>query len=111
MATRIIERDPTTVTDSTFQSVVMEALQPILVCFCRTADELNEDMLAQLKDAFGGRLQIVRAPLQSSSLVAMKLGVVMTPSYLVFVGGQKRAVAVGSLGLEDLQEYVEHAVG
>lgn len=110
MATRIIERTESAVADSNFQSLVLEAHQPVLVCFCRTADELDEAMLARLGDGLGDRVRIVRAKLHSSPRAAMKLGVVMTPSYLLFVGGQKRAVAVGSLGPEDLQEYVERAL-
>jgi thioredoxin-like negative regulator of GroEL len=98
------------VNDAVFEAEVFSSAKAVLVCFCRSAEDLDEATLARLAEENGARLTVVRALLRETPRAALKLGVVMTPAYLLFQAGTKRAVAVGNLGPEDLKEYVERAM-
>ena len=99
------------VDDASYQTVVSDSSDPVMVCFCSSDEEVSDSWLHEVETTSEGRLTVVRGLLSDTPRSAMQNGVVMTPAYMIFSGGAKRAVAVGHLGPEDLKRFVERALG
>jgi hypothetical protein len=111
LAQRVTEREIKSVDDASYESVVAASPYPVMVCFCSSGDEVSGSWLAEIESSADGRLRVVRGILSDVPQSAMQNGVVMTPAYMIFSNGSKRAVAVGHLGPEDLKRFVERALG
>jgi thioredoxin-like negative regulator of GroEL len=96
--------------DASFQSEVIDSKRNVLVCFTAEAREVNDPWLEEVFENFQPPVTLARSSLKESPRHALQYGVVMTPAYLLFSAGEKRGVAVGSLGPEDLRHYVARAL-
>lgn len=99
-----------TINDASFEAEVAHANEPTLVCFFAPNDHVREAWLVELESQFSGRIRVISAPLADSPNSAMRQGVVLTPAYVMFENGRKRAFAVGALNPEDLTQFVNRAL-
>lgn len=98
------------VTDSTWDSNVIQSATPVLVDFwapwcgpCRAmspfVDKLAEEM--------GDRLSVVKINTQDNTEVPAKYGITSIPTFLVIKGGEVAEQIIGSMKYDALKEKVE----
>lgn len=88
------------VTEATFARRVLRAEGPVLVCFgARACPGLRamRPALARVGAAHAGRLQIATVLLDRAPLLAEQYGVHVSPTLMVFAGGERQGQAVGFL--------------
>ena len=101
---------PTSVSDGTFDSLVLQAGQPVLVDFwaewcgpCKMVapflDDLSEDM--------AGRLTVDKVNIDENPQTPRKFGVRGIPTMILFKDGQVAATKIGALPKSKLYEWVE----
>jgi thioredoxin 1 len=101
---------PKAVTDSTFESAVLQAKEPVLVDFwaewcgpCKMVAPLLEDLAAD-KD---GVLTVAKLNVDDNPKAASKYGVRGIPTMILFKDGQVAATKVGALPKSKLYEWVD----
>ena len=101
------------VSDSTFESEVLKAGQPVLVDFyadwcgpCKAMAPLVDE----LADAMGGKLKIVKINIDDSPNAPTKYGVRGIPTFMVFKGGQVVDTRVGGMSKAQLSTWLESVV-
>ncbi len=101
---------PTVVTDSTFETAVLQASGPVLVDFwaewcgpCRMVAPFVE----QLADDKEGQLTVAKINIDENPQTPMKYGVRGIPTMILFKNGQVAAMKVGALPKSKLYEWVE----
>lgn len=101
---------PKAVTDSTFESAVLNAEGPVLVDFwaewcgpCKMIAPFLEELAAD-KD---GVLIVAKVNIDENPKSPMKYGVRGIPTMMLFKGGQVAATKVGALPKSKLYEWVD----
>ncbi len=97
------------VTDQTFESVVLQSSEPVLVDFwapwcgpCRAVAPTVEAIAQE----YAGKVKVVKVNTDESGEVAMKLGVTSIPTLMVFKGGEMVERVVGNRPKADLVSLV-----
>ena len=104
---------PTTVTDDTFQSEVLEADTPVLVDFyadwcgpCKVMAPIVEE----LAEEFEGRAKIVKLDVDASPRTSVAYGIRSIPTVVIFVGGKPVAQAAGAQPKASLKQGLEDVI-
>ena len=104
----------TSVTDSTFQSDVLEAGKPVLVDFwaewcgpCRMIGPSLEELSVEL----GDRVSIVKLNIDENPEAPTKYGVRGIPTMILFRNGAPAATKVGAEPKSRIQAWLEGALG
>ena len=101
---------PNAVTDSTFDTDVLRASEPVLVDFwaewcgpCRMIGPFLEDLATDMAD----RLTVAKVNIDENPQTPMKYGVRGIPTMILFKDGQVAATKIGALPKSKLYEWVE----
>jgi thioredoxin 1 len=101
---------PNAVTDSTFDTEVLHASEPVLVDFwaewcgpCRMIGPSLEDLATDM----AGRLTVAKVNIDENPQTPMKYGVRGIPTMILFKDGQVAATKIGALPKSKLYEWVE----
>lgn len=98
------------VTDETFDKIVLQATQPVLVDFwaewcnpCRMIAPVLEELAVQ----YTGKLLIAKVNVDNSSLTASKYAIRSIPSLLLFKNGQLLTTKVGAMTKSQLITFID----
>jgi thioredoxin 1 len=104
---------PVMVTDSSFESEVMDADQPVLVDFWATwcgPCRMIAPMIEELAGLFEGRAKIAKVDVDSNPQTAMQFGIRSIPTLLFFKDGQVVDQLIGASSKKALSEKLESLV-
>ena len=98
------------VTDSQWESIVLQSDTPVLVDFwaewcapCRAMSPLIDKLSQDLQ----GKLKVVKINTQDNPEVPARYGITAIPTLMVIKGGEVAMQHVGSLGYDDLKSKIE----
>jgi thioredoxin 1 len=98
------------VTDSTFESVVIDSKDTVLVDFwaewcgpCKMIAPVLDDAAAAYKD----KLQITKMNVDDNRDIPAKFGIRGIPTLMLFKNGQLAATKVGAMSKAQLTEFLE----
>jgi thioredoxin 1 len=98
------------VTDSTFESVVIDSKDTVLVDFwaewcgpCKMIAPVLDDAAATYKD----KLQITKMNVDDNRDIPAKFGIRGIPTLMLFKNGQLAATKVGAMSKAQLTEFLE----
>src|SRR5271165_1056726 len=98
-----------TVTDSTFQSEVLESSKPVLVDYwaewcgpCRMLAPIVEESAAE----HSNRLTVAKLNIEENAATARRYGIRNIPTLMLFKNGEPVATHVGSLSRGQLQALI-----
>jgi thioredoxin 1 len=101
------------VTDTTFQSDVLDSETPVLVDFwaewcgpCR----MIAPALEEISDELAGRLTVAKVNIDDDPEWASKFNVRSIPTMMIFKGGQKVAEKLGAEPKSSLKKWAEAAL-
>ena len=101
---------PIKVTDTSFQSDVLDSKTPVLVDFwaewCQPC-KMIAPSLEELSTELEGRLTIVKINIDENPQVPTKYGVRGIPTLMIFQHGQVAATKVGALPKNKIKEWIE----
>lgn len=100
---------PIEVTDSNFQTEVLEADKPVLVDFwaewcapCRMIAPIVEEMAGE----YDGKLKVGKLEVDNNQQVSMQFGIRSIPTLLIFKGGKVVEQIVGAVPKRALTEKI-----
>ena len=100
----------TNISDSTFESEVLQSDTPVLVDFwaewCGTCKQMAPG-LDRVAEELGSQIKIVKLDVDGNQATAGKFGIRGIPTLMVFKGGQPVATKVGALAFPQLKSFVE----
>jgi thioredoxin 1 len=106
--------DVVQLSDSDFQSQVLQATEPVLVDFwapwcgpCRMIGPVVEELAREN----AGKLKVAKVNIDTSPNVAMQYGVTSIPTLIVFHNGEVVDRFLGIQPKQRLQEAIDQAVG
>jgi thioredoxin 1 len=109
----MIPMKPTAVSDSTFETVVLKASEPILVDFwaewcgpCKMIAPFLEELAADKV----GKLTVAKLNIDENPQTPMKYGIRGIPTMILFKAGKVAATKIGALPKSKLYEWVDSAL-
>ncbi len=106
MANELIQH----LSDTTFESAVLNASQPVLVDFwaewCGPC-KMIAPVLDEAATTYQGKLQITKLNVDENRDIPAKFGIRGIPTLMLFKDGQLAATKVGSLSKAQLTEFIE----
>ena len=101
---------PTAVSDSSFDAVVLRASEPVLVDFwaewCGPC-KMIAPFLSELATDMAGRVTVAKVNIDENPQTPMKYAVRGIPTMILFKDGQVAATKIGALPKSKLYEWVE----
>ena len=104
---------PVKVSDSSFQSDVLNSKKPVVVDFwaewcgpCRMIAPALEELSGEL----GEKVTIAKINIDENPGVPQKYGVRGVPTLMIFEGGQVAATKVGALPKSKIKEWIESSI-
>lgn len=101
------------VTDSDFETEVLQAQEPVLVDFwaewcgpCKALSPVIDELAAELK----GKVKVVKINIEDAPNTPTRYDVRGIPTLMVFKGGQVVSTRVGGMPKTQLAEWIEGAV-
>ena len=101
---------PTPVSDSSFDTVVLRASEPVLVDFwaewcgpCKMVAPFLDELATEME----GRVTVAKVNIDENPQTPMKYGVRGIPTMILFKDGQVAATKIGALPKSKLYEWVE----
>ena len=101
------------VTDSSFESDVVEATTPVVVDFwavwcgpCRMVSPIVDELATE----YEGKVSFAKLNVDENPEVSMKYGIRSIPTLLVFKDGKPVDQIVGALPKKEMQKRVEAAI-
>jgi thioredoxin 1 len=101
---------PTAVSDTSFDSVVLRASEPVLVDFwaewcgpCKVIAPFLDELAGEME----GRVTVVKLNIDENPQTPRKYRVNGIPTMMLFKGGQVAATKMGALPKSKLKEWVE----
>jgi len=105
---------PVKVTDTSFQTDVLNAKGPVLVDFwaewCGPC-KMIAPALDELATELGEKVTIAKINIDENPHTPQKYGVRGIPTMMIFEGGQVAATKVGALPKSKIKEWIESSVG
>jgi thioredoxin 1 len=105
MASELIQH----ISDNTFESVVLQSEQPVLVDFwaewCGPC-KMIAPALDEAATTYQGKLQITKLNVDENKDIPAKFGIRGIPTLMIFKNGQLAATKVGSLSKAQLTEFI-----
>jgi thioredoxin 1 len=104
----------TKVSDSTFESEVLQSANPVVVDFwaewcgpCRMIAPALEELAA---GALNGKVKIVKLNVDENPKTAAKYGIQSIPTLMIFKNGQMASRQVGAAPKQKLEQWITAAV-
>jgi thioredoxin 1 len=98
------------VSDSEFESAVLQSTAPVIVDFwaewcgpCKAMSPLVDELASEL----GDKAKVVKVNIDENPNAPTKYGVRGIPTFMVFKGGQVVDTRVGSMSKSQLSEWVK----
>ncbi len=103
-----------TVTDSTFDEIVLKSASPVLVDFwatwCRPC-QMVAPILEQLTQEYSGKLTIAKIDVDQNQQTAAKFHVMSIPAMIIFKNGKPIANIVGFKPKDKLKQELDAVLG
>jgi len=107
---RVLTAMAETVTDNTFEEMVLKSELPVLVDFwapwcgpCRMIGPLIDELASE----YQGRIKAVKLNTDESPNVATEYGIRSIPTVMIFKNGEKLDTVIGAVPKSTLQNTVE----
>jgi len=101
------------VTDTTFESEVLQSKLPVLVDFwaawCGPC-KMIAPVLSEIADEYQGKLKVCKVDVDANPDVPAKFGIRGIPTLIVFRDGDAEATKVGALSKSQLTEFIDGAL-
>jgi thioredoxin 1 len=101
------------VTDSSFESDVLKASQPVLVDFwaewcgpCRMVGPVLEELAAEMQ----GKVTIAKMNVDENPMAPSKYGIRSIPTLILFKNGQPAATKIGALPKAALEAWIKEQI-
>ncbi|HJO26413.1 MAG: thioredoxin [Planctomycetes bacterium] len=98
------------VTDSTWESTVVQSDTPVLVDFwadwCMPCKSMGP-LVDKLAEELAGRLKVVKINTQDNTEVPARYGIISIPTFLIIKGGEVVHQLTGAMPYEGLKSQVE----
>jgi thioredoxin 1 len=102
-----------TVSDSSFETDVLKASQPVLVDFwaewcgpCKMIGPILEEIAGEMHD----QLTIAKMNVDDNPMTPSKFGIRSIPTMILFKNGQPMATKIGALPKQALQSWLKEQV-
>jgi len=101
------------VTDSDFNSKVLENKAPVLVDFWApwcTPCKMAEPILEELSETYKGKAEIMKLNVDESSQTTMKYGVMSIPTTILYKDGKEVGRQIGFAGKEAFEDLIKKGI-
>ena len=101
------------VSDSTFDTEVLQATSPVLVDFTATwcgPCKMIAPILDQVAEEFGDRIRIVKVDVDDNQATAAKFGIRGVPTLMLFKNGEATHTKVGAMSKSQLTEFLNNSL-